>query len=199
MVRLAEVWLDDYAKIYYLRSGKDKGDFGDISERVKLREDLKCKSFQWYIDNVYPEIEVPDNFAEGSVINFATGNSSCLDSDVNENDEKGSVTIYTCHFSGGNQFFEFTKDLEIRKNLHCIDFNEVDPNSLELRKCHGAKGNQEWRYAINTNQLIHQLSKKCLSVQDESKKIIIEACDETNRYQKWTFEYLYKEKFTTEE
>lgn len=36
-VRLAEVWLDDYAKYYYQRIGNEKGDFGDISSRVELR------------------------------------------------------------------------------------------------------------------------------------------------------------------
>lgn len=55
-IRLAEVWMDDYAKYYYQRIGSDKGDFGDISARVQLREDLGCKTFQWYLDHIFPEL-----------------------------------------------------------------------------------------------------------------------------------------------
>jgi polypeptide N-acetylgalactosaminyltransferase len=48
--------MDDYSKYYYQRIGSDKGDFGDISDRVKLRKDLQCKTFQWYLDNIFPEL-----------------------------------------------------------------------------------------------------------------------------------------------
>lgn len=36
-VRLAEVWLDDYAQYYYQRIGNEKGDFGDVNDRKELR------------------------------------------------------------------------------------------------------------------------------------------------------------------
>lgn len=36
-VRLAEVWLDDYAQYYYQRIGNEKGDFGDVTDRRELR------------------------------------------------------------------------------------------------------------------------------------------------------------------
>lgn len=88
-IRLAEVWLDEYKQYYYERINNQlvsfhylflvhlftylvslflQGDFGDVSARKQLREKLQCKSFRWYLDNVFPELFVPgDAIAKGEV------------------------------------------------------------------------------------------------------------------------------------
>lgn len=67
-IRLAEVWMDEYKEYYYTRAGGKRGDFGDISERIQLRKDLNCKSFKWYLENIFPTLEIPsDGIAFGEV------------------------------------------------------------------------------------------------------------------------------------
>ena len=43
--------------------------YGDITDRVALRKKLKCKSFKWYLDNIYPDSQMPDLYppAKGEV------------------------------------------------------------------------------------------------------------------------------------
>ncbi|KAM5302773.1 inactive polypeptide N-acetylgalactosaminyltransferase-like protein 5 [Glossophaga mutica] len=57
-LRLVHVWLDQYKEQFFLHMpGLKSVPYGNISERVELRKRLGCKSFQWYLDTVFPELE----------------------------------------------------------------------------------------------------------------------------------------------
>lgn len=60
--------MDEFAEYLYQRRPHYKNiDTGDISKQKKIRENLKCKPFKWFIQEVafdlvkkYPPIEPPD-------------------------------------------------------------------------------------------------------------------------------------------
>lgn len=79
-VRLAQVWMDDYAKHYYERIGFELGDFGDVDTRLNLRRHLKCQSFQSYLDKIYPEMFVPKHaLASEELRNIGGRGLMCMD------------------------------------------------------------------------------------------------------------------------
>ncbi|XP_069186089.1 putative polypeptide N-acetylgalactosaminyltransferase 9 isoform X1 [Procambarus clarkii] len=185
-IRLAEVWLDEYKKYYYERIGYDLGDFGDVSERKKLREGLGCKSFKWYLENVYPELFVPgDAVASGEVRNLGAGGSTCLDSPARRANLHKAVGLYPCHKQGGNQYWMLSKEGEIRRDEACMDYAGTD---VILYPCHGSKGNQYWEYNPETNRITHGSSKKCLAITQDRKKLVMEDCNLSESRQKWKFE-----------
>ncbi|XP_063384300.1 putative polypeptide N-acetylgalactosaminyltransferase 9 isoform X1 [Cydia fagiglandana] len=183
-VRLAEVWLDDYAKYYYQRVGNDKGDFGDVSGRKELRRKLQCKSFEWYLKNIYPELFIPgESVAHGEIAN--RGLDTCLDSAAGPEDMKKPVGAWPCHGDGGNQYWMYSKTGEIRRDETCLDYSGHD---VVLYPCHGAKGNQLWLYDEKSKLLKHGSSEKCMAISENKSKIIMESCNEDEIRQLWTLE-----------
>lgn len=54
------VWMDEWKQFYFeMNPAARKVDIGDVSDRVALRAQLQCKSFRWYLENIYPESQMP--------------------------------------------------------------------------------------------------------------------------------------------
>jgi polypeptide N-acetylgalactosaminyltransferase len=182
-IRLAEVWLDDYKKYYYDRIGHDLGDFGDISSRVKLRDDLQCKSFQWYLDEIYPELFIPgEAVASGEIRN--DWSNQCVDSAAKREDLHKAVGLWPCHNQGGNQYWMLSKQGEIRRDEACLDYAGSD---VILYPCHGSKGNQHWIYNHHDSTMKHGSSRRCLAINSKKDKLLMEDCNKENPRQRWKF------------
>eukprot|EP00112_Aurelia_sp_Birch-Aquarium-sp1_P005217 Seg1590.5 transcript_id=Seg1590.5/GoldUCD/mRNA.D3Y31 product="Polypeptide N-acetylgalactosaminyltransferase 11" protein_id=Seg1590.5/GoldUCD/D3Y31 len=66
IVRVAEVWLDEYKDIVYaFRPDLKTSMGGDMTDRKRLRKRLKCQTFKWYLDNIIPELEIADAYPYG--------------------------------------------------------------------------------------------------------------------------------------
>ena len=118
--------------------------FGDISERVQLRQRLQCKPFRWYMENVYPELKPPngaligldrlaDSLSKRGAIQQLIGDK-CLDTMGNSN--LGHISMYQCHGQGANQEWEFTPDGLIRHDRLCVTATGFEPaRPVVLSEC----------------------------------------------------------------
>ena len=70
LARVAEVWLDEYKELFYGHAYHlvlKNLDVGDLTQQIQLRKKLQCRSFRWYLENVYPDLEAPLVKASGLV------------------------------------------------------------------------------------------------------------------------------------
>lgn len=186
--------MDNYKEIFYRRNqlagkiAREKS-FGDISERLQLKEKLHCRNFSWYLNNIYPEIFVPDLRPTffGSIKNLKI--NKCLD--VGENNKGNKpLTMYPCHGFGGNQYFEYTTQREIRHNIAKQLCLHVSAGTLYLRKCHFTGRNshvpkaEEWE--LTQGQLFRNSgSGTCLT--SENKTPAVATCNSRDAHQHWIF------------
>ncbi|XP_018427935.1 PREDICTED: polypeptide N-acetylgalactosaminyltransferase 12-like [Nanorana parkeri] len=194
-VRAAEVWMDDYKELYYHRNPHARQEpYGDVSERRQLRERLQCKPFKWFLENIYPELHVPEDMPGYFGMLKSKGMANhCFDyNPPSENEVTGQkIILYPCHGMGQNQFFEYTSYNEIRYNTRQPEgCAAVDPGSdhLTMYLCReNAKEvpeNQKFIFRKDST-LLHQQTQKC--VQAGNSEPVLRPCLDID-LQKWFFQ-----------
>ncbi|XP_026986983.1 polypeptide N-acetylgalactosaminyltransferase 13 isoform X4 [Sagmatias obliquidens] len=148
--RLAEVWMDEFKDFFYIISpGVVKVDYGDVSVRKTLRENLKCKPFSWYLENIYPDSQIPRRYYSlGEVFSYTADkeirtDDLCLDvSRLN-----GPVIMLKCHHMRGNQLWEYDAERLTLRHVNsnqCLDEpSEEDKMVPTMQDCSGSRS-QQW-------------------------------------------------------
>ncbi|XP_066432101.1 polypeptide N-acetylgalactosaminyltransferase 5 [Eleutherodactylus coqui] len=191
LARVAEVWLDDYKELFYGHSYhllQDRTNIGDLDEQKELRKKLQCKSFKWYIDNVYPDLDAPLVRAEGLVKNNALGKCLAL--------QNSTVVLELCDANKENQQFNFTWLRLIKQEDQCIASSDVQ-NKVTVLPCDNLNSNLRWLHrSLTTFQptladhlvLENTIHAKCLEVEPSDGLVHISVCSPTNHFQKWQFQ-----------
>ncbi|XP_064291443.1 polypeptide N-acetylgalactosaminyltransferase 5 isoform X4 [Passer domesticus] len=138
LARVAEVWLDEYKELFYghaqhlLRSALD---VGDLSQQTRLREKLGCKSFRWYLENVYPDLDAPLVKASGLLVNVALAGCIAV--------EGTSLAFEECDINKANQKFNYTWLRLIQHGELCLAPAGA-VGAVGLRRCQGRSRSLAW-------------------------------------------------------
>ncbi|XP_033639807.1 polypeptide N-acetylgalactosaminyltransferase 2-like [Asterias rubens] len=184
--RAAEVWMDEYKQFYYAAVPSARNvPYGSIKGRVDLREQLQCKPFSWYLENVYPELRVPDkqDLAFGAI----QQGSMCMD--TLGHTEDGTLGLYECHNSGGNQEFSYTKEKLIKHTDLCMTAGNAESGSpIVLKNCHGYHSYQKWDQAEGGRVFKLHDTNLCIdSKETKTKGLTIQTCERRILTQQWKF------------
>ncbi|XP_046579540.1 polypeptide N-acetylgalactosaminyltransferase 5-like [Haliotis rubra] len=182
IARVSNVWLDMYKHFSENYDGSI-ADYGDISDRIALRDSLKCHPFEFYLTHVYPDQFIPGNgIYTGPIRNVEVCNH-CLDSGGRKNGDSVNVLLYSCHGQGA-QFWDFTEHHEIRAGGQCLDSGYGD--NLVMRNCHGQRGNQEWEVVSLEGHVLLRSHGNCVGVTKDKSALVLEKCHSSS-LQQWTW------------
>ncbi|KAH6923585.1 hypothetical protein HPB50_002407 [Hyalomma asiaticum] len=149
---------------------------GSIEERLNLRKRLGCQSFQWYLDNVFPELKVPA--AGGERLASLRQGSLCLD--TLGGSEGSPVGLFACHGAGGNQHWSLASRLIAHGGL-CVTLDEEQGGLLLLRPC-GGHPSQRWLWL--DHKLQQPGGKLCLD--GNNGRLTAQPCRHAAHSQRWT-------------
>uniref|UniRef100_A0A3Q4MKN3 UDP-N-acetyl-alpha-D-galactosamine: polypeptide N-acetylgalactosaminyltransferase 7 n=1 Tax=Neolamprologus brichardi TaxID=32507 RepID=A0A3Q4MKN3_NEOBR len=151
-VRVVEVWWDDYKDYFYASRPETLTlAYGDISDLKRFREEHRCKSFKWFMEEIAYDIPLhyplpPKNVEWGEIRGFDT--SYCIDSMGHTNG--GNVELGPCHRMGGNQLFRINEANQLMQYDQCLTIGGkcLDRSDL-LHKvfvsdCDTSKTTQKW-------------------------------------------------------
>ncbi|XP_034281313.1 polypeptide N-acetylgalactosaminyltransferase 5 isoform X1 [Pantherophis guttatus] len=196
LVRVAEVWLDEYTDLFYGHGYhliQKNLNIGDLTQQKKLREQLQCKNFKWYLENVYPDLEAPLVKANGLIINVAM--NKCITV------KQPNLTFETCDINNKNQKFNYTWLRLIQHEDSCLALIDAE-GTLGLHPCDKRNNSQKWLHKslvafhpeLMDHIVLEQLSRAtCLEIDQTQKTLRANICFSSNIHQKWQFGNYYAE------
>ncbi len=184
-VRIAEVWMDDYKKYFYAtQKSLPAIDLDTLAERKKLREKLKCHSFDWYMKNISPEIPIPPDTAKYyGEIKSVFKDKDCLHFDyINK-----KFAILICEKQDVS-----LQQLRIDRN-GVFAYKNVTINSMSM-----FYSNQNislpGKWTFTENKQISTMANGnnvCVKyvVENSTNHVILSKCDIHDQPQQWEFQY----------
>ncbi|GAU93273.1 hypothetical protein RvY_05239 [Ramazzottius varieornatus] len=184
-IRVAKVWLDEHIdKFYKVRPEARSFDNINVTERKHLRETLKCHSFQWYIDNVYPGIDQPMSNGSRELLNISYSEKFLLrhaHSGLCLSLSEKVLSMVACA-EARSLYRSNHNAIVLRSNL-CLD-TECPSKVPCPSKCHFTGGSQEWRLSSFDGKVILNPSKGlCLAL--DKRVLHLRRCNSDSKLVLW--------------
>ncbi|XP_042230908.1 N-acetylgalactosaminyltransferase 7-like isoform X1 [Homarus americanus] len=192
--RVIETWFDDkYKEYFYTREPLARYlDMGDISQQLELKKRLQCKSFQWFMDNVAPDLlrkypELPPNVHWGELRSLV--GDFCWD--TVGHDAPAVLETYPCMGDtlGGDtsQLIRLNAEGQLGVGERCVD---ADGQGVKLIFCRLGTVDGPWQYDEQSHVMLHKRMGKCAALHPQNNQLTMLPCDPINNYQKWTFKQI---------
>ena len=174
-LRAARVWMDDHATLVEALFPPQPAinPIGSIRRRAALRKRIGKHDFQWFLDEVYPELRpIPHWKHWGS---FRNDNGLCLDTydDPDREGERFRPGLFPCHGETSNQKFLLSTDGKLVVDasvgfatLRCV-YIPKGQDSLSQKDCAPDEPG-EWTYT--KDHTIEHASGRCLMAHGDKNK-----------------------------
>lgn len=169
---------------YATQNGLQPIDLNSLQERKDLRKKLQCKSFDWYIKNIIPDVPVPSETAIlfGQLRHYWSDYEHCLA--VRKN--KGQIHTDPCNNQFiSEQYYQIHTDGRFTFEKNCFTVN--NETALILETDCSQNRHRSWKYDDYMIEYIPQ--KLCMTFNPGSDKLFMAKCDYRDKAQKWSFLY----------
>ncbi|XP_037027892.1 polypeptide N-acetylgalactosaminyltransferase 16-like [Bradysia coprophila] len=176
---IAESWLEDYKFFFYSTQPKAQPiemDTNTCSKSIqkanRLKQKLQCRSFRWYLQNVFQELRIPND--QQVAFGELKHGKNCLEVTA----LKG-ITVDECSSDATRWFFNQSGTLSIQTG-NCLTFHAGE---LKLLRCEPS-ADQLW--LRKRGNLIHLSTGKCLENNYHST-VVLSPCRRGAQSQIWNF------------